>query len=504
MISRLVDSVVGVFSPKWAAKRIHARRVLDQMQRGYDAARSDRMTANWSTQNRSPDLEMQGDADTTRARVRDLIRNNAYAKGIQRALIRNVVGTGIKPQPLTDNEQFNRTCEELWERFNEEADATGRLSFYEMQQLAYSEALEAGEILINHVDLSADRGRVLPLAVELVDCDRIAGDQYFPRGFNNETGNDVRRGVETDAVGRTVAYWLYNTHPNDLNTYTARPERVAADSFVHLFKQSRVGQTRGISSFAPIVQWIKSLGFYTENELQASAVASCFTAVIKTIDGPAGGSLGDAIDDDNTDTDSNRFEYMQPGMVARLFPGEEVETVNPSRPNADADAWISLMQRSMGTGMGVSYERVARDYSRTNFSSNRASDLEDRREFRIDQRWLISRWLRPTWERFVTTAVLEGKPGFPSESEFIANYEAWTKHEWQPPGWEWVDPERQAKAALISLNAGLTSHTDELSIQGKSFDSVVKQRVRDQQKLAEAGIEVTNDAPQNEEQPVTS
>jgi len=497
MLGQVIDKTIGVFSPGWAAKRMHARAIL---QRGYDAAKTDRTNSRWSTQNRHPDLELQGDADTTRARVRDLIRNNAYAKGILRALLRNVVGVGIKPQPLTAVEDFNRRCEDLWNAWNEEADAAGRRSFYEMQQLAYSETHEAGEVLINHVELPNDRGRVLPFAIELIDADRIAGDHMFPRSINNDTGNAVRRGVETDALGRTVAFWLYNTHPNDVNTYAARPQRISSESFVHLFKQTRVGQTRGISTFAPVVSWIKSLGYYTDNELQASAVASCFTAAVTTLAGPADGSLGDATDDDATDSDSNTFEYLQPGMVARLLPGETIDSINPSRPNVDAGAWISLMIRSMGSGMGVSYERIARDYSQTNFSSNRASDLEDRREFRMDQRWLISRWLKPTWVKFITACVIAGKKGFPSVTQFLADQDTYTKHEWQPPGWEWVDPKRQAEAAQLALQSGLTSHTDELSIQGKSFASVVDQRKRDQLRLAEAGLsDEENDAEETEQ-----
>ncbi len=491
MIATLLDRAIAAVAPGYALRRMQKRAVLAQLQRGYDAARIDRTTGNWSAQNRSPDLEMLSDADTTRARVRDLVRNNAYAKAILRALVRNVVGVGIKPQPLTKDESFNRAAEELWDRWIEEADATGRRSFYELQQLAYSECHEAGEVLINHVELHEDRARVLPLAVELVDADRIAGDHMFPRNLNADNGNPVRRGVETDAIGRTVAYWLYSTHPQDINTYVARPTRVPAESFVHLFKQQRVGQTRGISSFAPVVQWIRQLGFYVENELQASAVASCFSVAVKTFGGPADGTLSDSIDTNTTDADGNRLEYLQPAMVSRLMPGEDIEVINPSRPNAQADAWITLILRSMATGVGLSYERLARDYSRTNFSSNRASDLEDRREFRMDQRWLVSRWLRPTWAKFVESAVRAGVTGFPSPGEFAQDYHAWIRHEWQPPGWEWVDPLRQSQAAQIALESGLTSHSDELSVQGKSFASVVEQRKRDAIRLQEA--EMQND-----------
>ena len=119
-MSNLVDSVIGYFSPGAALKRMQYRRVYDYanrnkdlVQRAYDAAKTDRMNANWRTSNQSADLEMQDDADTVRSRARDLVRNDAYAKGVVLAKVRNIVGPGIKPQSRVElpsgepNEKFN-------------------------------------------------------------------------------------------------------------------------------------------------------------------------------------------------------------------------------------------------------------------------------------------------------------------------------------------------------------------------------------------------------------
>ena len=503
MIGQALDHLVGWFNPAAAARRVNARNVYGQLvKRGYDAAKLDRSTSAWSTSNSSPDLELSLAASTIRARARDLVRNNAYARGILRARVRNVVGCGIKPQSrIVDAsqepvERLNEQIEELFGRWCKMADATGRLTFYEVQRLAYQEVDEAGECLIHFTTLAEDRSRPVSLALELIDADRLADDYMGPRIRPGE--NEIRRGVEVDPLGRPVAYWIYPNHPSDVTGAYAMPVRMPANEFIHLYRSERIGQTRGVSLFAPVVTWLKHLGYYVENELQASAVASCFTAVVKTLGGGSDGALLATSDTDTSDTDGNRFEYLQPGMVARLMPGEEIETVNPGRPNASADAWINLILRSIAVGAGLSYERLARDYTQTNYSSARASDLEDRKEFRADQDWLVSHLCEPVWQRFIEAAVLEGKLPITSE-QLIEDYSGWTRHTWQTPGWEWVDPVKEAQASGLALQSNLTTLSDELGSRGRDLHDTLRQLAREKALKQELGLSATEKADTNEE-----
>jgi lambda family phage portal protein len=454
--------------------------------RGYDAARTDRTNSAWLTSNSSADQELLNSANTIRARARDLVRNNAYARGVLKALVRNVVGCGIRPQcRIEGREDLNAEIESLFQRWARHADVTGRLTFYEIQKLAFQEVKEAGECLIHFTNVSTDRARPLTLALEMIDADRLADDmQTFRKSQTND--NEIRRGVELDANGRPVAYWIYPYHPYDVSGAWARPVRVPASECLHLFNSERIGQTRGVSMFAPVVGWLKQLGYYVENELQASAVASCFTAAVKTLAGPADSGLL-STDANSTDTDGNTFEYLQPGMVARLLPGEEIEVINPSRPNSQAEPWINLMLRSIAVGSGVSYERMARDYSQTNYSSARASDLEDRREFRIEQDWIVEHLCEPVWERFIETAVLEDKIALEPD-ELIGEYGIYTRHNWQKPGWEWVDPVKEATASQQALDANLTTLADELGQRGRDLHDTLMQRAYETELIRDLGL----------------
>lgn len=496
MIGELVDRFVSVFSPAAAARRTHARGVYqDAVSRSYEAGRTSRLNGNWRTPNTSADLELSQSADTIRGRARALVRDNAYARGAVRSLVRNVVGCGIRPQARTTaGENADKRIEAIWNRWQKHADISGRLSFYEIQRLAYAEKIEAGESLIRFVR-TTNRSRVLPLALELIEADRFATD-HFIRGFNPDTGNEVRRGVEINAAGEPVTYWLYSSHPNSLNSWRHEAKPYPASQFLHLFTQDRIGQTRGVSDFAPVLNWMRTLGLYVENELQSSAIASCFTAVVKSMGGPADGGLLPTVNEDSTDTNGNTFEHIEPGMVARLLPGEDVTTINPGRSHSEAQAWIELMLRSIAVGMGLSYERLSRDYSKTNYSSNRASDLEDRREFRPLQDWLITHLCEPVWKRFIEAGVESGRPEFPSAEMYLSDMDGWNSHIWQSPGWEWVDPVKEQKASAEAINANLSTLTDELGKRGKDLREVVETRARENALLQSVGLSMSEETPE--------
>ena len=495
MIGELVDRLVSVVSPASAARRTQARRAYrGAAQRAYDGARSDRLNSGWLAQNRSADMELAESADTIRARARSLVQNNAYARGIIRADVRNVVGVGIRPQArVPDQEAFNSAAESRFSRWQRRADVGGRLSFYEMQAVARSEIKEAGECLIRFV-ASADRRRPVPLALELIDVDQLATDAH-PRGLNPETGNEVRRGIELDDNGQPVRYWLYSSHPHGTSPGRQRAVAYDAAEFVHLFESQRAGQTRGVSSFAPVVSMMKNLGYYIDNELQSSAIASCFSVLITSAAGGADGGLGDGVSSDS-DVDGNTFETIQPGAIMRGIArqGESAEVIDPGRSHSDSRVWIELMIRSLAVGTGLSYERLSRDYSQTNYSSNRASDLEDRREFRPAQQYLIEHLCQPVWERFLAAAVQGGAAEFPDATGFLANYDqgigdgGWTACTWQAPGWEWVDPLKEQRASHEAISHGLSTLEHEAGKRGADWKDVLAQRAREQAMIASLGL----------------
>ena len=223
-----------------------------------------------------------------------------------------------------------------------------------------------------------------------------------------------------------------------------------------------------------------------DNELQASAVASCFTVAIKT-ETPIG-SLSDPDGGDSVDSAGNKLDYLEPGQIVRLSPGESVEGINPGRPTAGAEPWIALILRGIAVGTGLSYETVARDYSGTSYSSSRTSQLEDRRRFRCWQQYLIRHFLQPTWDAFCDAAALSSLPAFPSSADLLSDRRRAVPVEWQTPEWEWVDPQSEQSAAKDAIENFMSTYQTELGQRGKSWRSVFYQQSKERRLMEQLGL----------------
>ena len=496
MIERLIDSVVSAVSPVAALRRMQARRVL----RSYQGAEPSRVSSNRQPKNQPADMELTGPfgADRMRAWARELVRNNAYAWGVVDTIVSSVVGCGIKAQSVfetpagDDVEEVNDQRDKIWSEWCEVCDINGQYTLEEIQGIAQREMVEAGEVLIRVLKLPRNEYlgvyRPVPLALEIIEADRLAGDKdTYAARLSNDNGNRIIRGVEIDDLGKPVAYWVYKDHPLQPYAFTRTPERIPASEILHLFRRERVGQSRGVSWFAPALSWLRDLGTYVDNELQASAVASCFTMAIKT-DTPIGG-LADPDGRSGTDSVGNREKMLEPGMIMELAPGEDVVGINPGRPNTGAETWIKLILRGIAVGTGLSYETVARDYSQTSYSSSRTSQLEDRRRFRCWQQYLIRHFLQPVWDEFFTSAALSGVDGFPSSAELLDNRRGVAPVEWQTPEWEWVDPQSEQQASESALNSFTDTYANVLGARGLSYRSVFYQRAKENRLMEKLGLQ---------------
>jgi len=463
-----------------------------ETKRAYAAGETGGVNATRRPFNRPADQEMMAPfgADSARAYARELVRNNAYAWGVVDTIVSSVVGTGIQTmsaletQDGEDVEHVNEIRDSVWEKWCEVAELTGQFTFQEVQQIAQREIAEAGEVLIHFVTVPMDyRGikRPVPFAIELIEADRLATDRDTYQLKSN--GRRIVRGVEIDEIGMPVAYWVYPNHPSDLQSLRREPVRIEASNIQHLFRRDRVGQNRGITWFAPVVRWLRDLGLYVDNEMQAGAVASCSVGAIRS-DSPITGLPGD---DDETESGSTP-EWMEPGMMFRLKPGEDVTFFNPGRPNSGAEPWINLMLRGIAVGTGLSYEIVARDFSQTNYSSSRTSQLEDRRRFRRWQKYLIDHLCNPTWKRFCEAAAMAGRVGFPSAAQLQADFNRFAPAEFMPPSWEWVDPGVEQSSGEAAIVANQTTYAAELGSRGLNWRHIAYQRAKEEKLFQNLGL----------------
>lgn len=525
-MANLVDRAISVFSPNAALSRAEARQQLERLAtkrpqldrarrealdrlvtiaRGFEGAKQDRLTTAWQPGSQSIDSQILTDGRVLRERARDLVQNNGFGKGAMNAIIANCVGTGIKPMPkLTDRRQ-RKLWRDAWRHWAEkEADITGHQHFYEMQALALKECVAGGEVLLRYIWLSPQemsrRGRRTPFALQLIEAERIAdSEQFYGVPTNGENGHQIRNGVEVDSYGSPVAYWLLPTHPNDITTGYQKPERHAASMFRHVFVRERIGQYRGVTWLAAAIQWLYKLGVYTDNEMMSSALSACVMLLVKTLDGNSDGNdFGVLTDGESTDSAGNKLDHMAPGLVHHLAVGEDIESFNPGRPNAQSEPWITLILRSIGVAMDLGYEAISRDHSKTNFSGQRGEELENRRRYRQVNAFAKWRYLAPVYEHWVRANVLVGTDGFPSADEFTANMDAYQEAEWIGDGREWIDPVKEQQANQGAVDANQTTLSAVVAESGGDWTDVLEQRAAELTYIRELeqqyGIDFTPDS----------
>ena len=183
------------------------------------------------------------------------------------------------------------------------------------------------------------------------------------------------------------------------------------------------------------------------------------------------------------------IESLEPGMIKHLMPGESITSFNPQRPGSSFEPFVERILKAISAALGLPYELVAKDFSKTNYSSARAALLEARRYFKMRQEWLSRKLCQPVWEMLLEEAYLRGEV---RAETFYENQRYWTSASWIAPGWEWVDPLKEAQAAEVGLRNGIVTYSDLYAQSGKDWEESFDQRKREQAKLKELGIEVNN------------
>jgi capsid protein len=125
------------------------------------------------------------DLDTLRARSRDLVRNNGFARGLIRNVVNQVVGTGFMPQSVVEHEEtpftetqaqtFRRRSERLWRRWTKFADANRRQDFNGLLATIFASTIGRRRLLRA---AAPNPARPVPAALALARGDRGAQGQH--------------------------------------------------------------------------------------------------------------------------------------------------------------------------------------------------------------------------------------------------------------------------------------------------------------------------------------
>lgn len=447
----------------------------------FEAATGGRRAKGWSNATPPTPAAMVSDVRPLSIRGRYSARNNARAAAAVEALVSNIVGTGIKPQPTTSNARFKADAQALWALWTDEADVAGVADFYGIQGMVARTVIEAGECFVRlRVRRPSDRMTV-PLQVQVMDPD------FCPVELNRELpgGARIRAGIEFDHDGRRVAYHLYRERPGEGPFASYETTRVPADEIIHVFRPLVPGQVRGVSWLAPVLLRMADLDAYDDAELNRKKTAAMFAAFVETSREMGASSLTEAVNGAGEIA-------LAPGAILDLAPGETVKFSNPAEVGGSYEAFVRNNVREIAAGLGLEYHQISGDLTQVNYSSIRAGLIEFRRRIEAHQHHLmVFQLCRPIWRRFVELAVLAGKLRAPG---FARNPAPFLVAKWIPDAPEWVDPLKDVNAKIAAVSAGFLSRAEVVSGMGYDVEQVDAEIAADQARAVRLGLNLSTNA----------
>jgi lambda family phage portal protein len=480
---------------------------------------------------RSPDSEVLPGRDKIVARSRDLDRNNGWAQGGFERRGDAVVGPNLRLRCRPDFEAMGmgpdgaewadtwaRQVEALWRVTTNDPrflfDVERHQHFGGQMRLAYQHYALDGEAAAA-IYMIEDRGAVMSTALLIVDPDRLANPRF------KSDDKQYRGGVELDRYGAAVAYHVRKSHVNDVgSTFDAyetvripREGPTGRPLFIHAINKKRAHQHRSVGRLASVMGSMRMLDRYDQTELQA-AIANAVFGLYVTSNSPTD-SVRDAmapVDDTGTASESSaymadRIAYHEEAdltlngvRLAHLWDREKIETVSGSRSGTNFEAFEGAILRRIASAFGLSYEQLSNDWSGINYSSARTLLNEIWRGLLADRHLFTQSFCTPIFAAWLEEAVARDMIQVPGgKAMFYVHRAALTQCDWIGPGRGYIDPKKEAEAAKLRIELGLSSQTDECEEQGRDADQVRWRRKRDQEADEAYGLAPT--APAADRQP---
>lgn len=466
-----IETILAPFSPRAARNRYLERVAIANLRRSYDGASKGRGTQGWRTAGTSADAEISAAGSLLRDRMRDLVRNDPLAAQAVQVLVNNIVGPGIRPRAKGKNKKLNKQVDALWAQFSAGCDWHGHTDFHGLTALAVREMIEGGEVLAIQRFQRRGNGRSVPLKIELREGDHL-DDAKVSFTAN---GPRVEQGIEYDAEGRRVAYWMFPDHPGGTSRTFARrmtSERVPAGRVAHLFERQRV-QSRGVPWGVAAMRGLRDFGDWHTAELVRKKTEACLVGIVIADDFEAGGVGAAQVSTRPTDpylrdASGVQVESFEPGMFAYSNGARDVKFSQPGS-TANVQEWSRTQMQIIAAGFRVPYALMTGDLSQANFSSNRAGLNEFRRM--VDQlQWqcVIPMFCQPIWDWFIQACNVQGLID-------VAEMPV----EWAPPRFESVNPKQDAEADIAEVRAGFATRSQKIAARGYDPQEVLDEWASD-------------------------
>lgn len=484
----MVGGALNLVSPERAGRYVSGREAF----RAYTAGEKTDADRLFNPRLRSGDADVKRAMRLVAARCRDQAQNNPLIAGGIRRICDNVVRSGIMPKfkfRKSDgslDREANLAWRKLFLRWARYCDITGHDTYGGLQRLGLRHMWTDGQYFIHRV-YDTSRPGIVPLRLELLEFDQL--DTMVDGVL--ASGNVARKGVEYDASGRPVTYHFLESHPGDYLTLgrRAKSRPIPAADIIHVWERQRISQCSGISWLHAVVMESYRMEDFRHITQDGARTQAAFVAFLKSaMPGFAlGGGLplgGTTSATGNTGTSTAPTE-IKSNIIQGLPPNTDVQLQAPTQPGANYEPFVKDSQRWQSAGIGMSFEAYANNYTDSSYASARSGSLEERLSYRGQQQLLEEQPNRGVIAWFIEAAVLAGlnptpMPGYAKDKDLYHEMA-----EGQFPGWHWVDPNSDARAAEKLIDLALDTRRNQSAQRGLDWDEVIDEAIEEEKQLLE-------------------
>lgn len=329
-----------------------------------------------------------------------------------------------------------------------------------------------------------------PLGFELIPLERLDRGLF---GRAGKGGNTVVDGIEYEGHSPVALHIMEEPLPGTLGV-SPQSRRIPLTACRIVMVRDSIGQTVPISWLAATIMTLHNLGEYMDAEqVRARLLAACGFFITTTPDYAGGGNDYDGTPapfSGGEDTSGKPLlpKFIDTGGIHQLPAGMDVKTAQYNSNANSFEAFTKGMNRKASAGMLMSYENFSNDFSSATYSSARSATLEERRGYRVQQDILIRKFLAVLWAEW-TNALYWFAPHMADGHAFTVEAgRASVPVRWQTPGWQWVDPVKDATASKMKLEMGIISRSRLCAEQGLDYEEEIRQEAADRKTALEAGV----------------
>lgn len=459
----------------------------------YKSAAQNKLTRDWMPSAISGDSAIAEATDLSTARARDLARNDPILKKSLSMTSALVIGNGIKT--YSEAEDANRQymddfCESADDDFEHwalhEADITGRMTLYEMQELSFREMVTAGLSLWLKVIVN-DPSRTSPLAYQLIELEQIDRQKNRPA----ERGQTrIVNGIELDRNNRAIAVWLHDSHPYDVtnNIHSLESRRIPTRRLIVNYRPDRISSHIGFTWLNCIAQVSRDTDKFVANELTTRAVKALMTLFVKRNN--PGTCLAEGLNAEDAETGRSPVEMGYPAIV-EIGQHDDIKIAESNgKSGADAGAFIDLLLGQFAMGAGLSRHRITGNAGEANLASIRAGHIDDERVTSPIQDHQINKVARPVRLAFQSMAASMGNyTGVGVSPDFYAkNRRRMSKLFIISAGDPDFQPKDDGEAAIDRMRSGRSTPQYEIARTGFYWRRNLRQIRQYQDELKRLGL----------------